>query len=337
VALIDATIWGIHGGRTGDADLLFLQHNCVALGWHEVGDLSSLPAERDAFKKRVGHVYPDWKLGKKINGASQLFRFVHEMKEGDLVCYPSKADRQIHIGTIIGTYEFDSSLVSSYPNRRATKWLTSVPRTNFTQGALYEIGSALSLFQLRNYADEFRAAVEGKSVSPPPITEDETVSIVAEDIEENTRDFVIKKLARELKGHPFADFVAHLLRVMGYKTRVSRAGPDGGVDIIAHKDELGFEPPIVKVQVKSTEGAIGDPEVSQLIGKLGPGEYGLFVTLGVFSASARTSSRSRHNLRLIDGNDLVDLIFLHYEQFDSSYKALLPLKRVYVPEVLEEA
>ena len=147
MALNDTTIWGIHGGRTGDADSLFLQHDCVALGWHEVGDLRNLPAERDAFKNRVGDVYPDWTPGKKINAASQLFRFMHEMKEGDLVCYPSKADRQIHIGKISGTYRFDSSLVPSYPNRRATKWLTSVPRTKFTQCALYEVGSALSLFQ----------------------------------------------------------------------------------------------------------------------------------------------------------------------------------------------
>jgi restriction system protein len=28
------------------------------------------------------------------------------------------------------------------------------------------------------------------------------------------------------------------------------------------------------------------------------------------------------------------LILQHYKQFDSSYKGLLPLKRVYVPEVL---
>ena len=84
-----------------------------------------------------------------------------------------------------------------------------MPRTSFTQGALYEIGSALSLFQLKNYAGEFRAAAEGRSVSTAPITEDETVTVVAEDIEESTRDFVLKKLARELKGHPFADFVAH--------------------------------------------------------------------------------------------------------------------------------
>jgi restriction system protein len=32
----------------------------------------------------------------------------------------------------------------------------------------------------------------------------------------------------------------------------------------------------------------------------------------------------------------VDLILQHYEQFDSRYKGLLPLNRVYVPEALEE-
>jgi restriction system protein len=40
---------------------------------------------------------------------------------------------------------------------------------------------------------------------------------------------------------------------------------------------------------------------------------------------------------LIDGSDLVDLILEHYEAFDSRYKGLVPLKRVYVPETLEES
>ncbi len=35
----EVQMWGIHGGRTGDADTLFLQQNCIALGWQKVGDL----------------------------------------------------------------------------------------------------------------------------------------------------------------------------------------------------------------------------------------------------------------------------------------------------------
>jgi restriction system protein len=37
---------------------------------------------------------------------------------------------------------------------------------------------------------------------------------------------------------------------------------------------------------------------------------------------------------LIDGDELVELIVAHYEQFDSRYKSLLPLKRVYVSEAV---
>jgi restriction system protein len=47
-------------------------------------------------------------------------------------------------------------------------------------------------------------------------------------------------------------------------------------------------------------------------------------------------AKSKSNLRLIDGNELVDLVLQHYDQFDSRYKGLLPLKRAYIPEALEE-
>jgi len=333
---VERAIWGIHAGKTGDADSLFLHKNRVALGWHEMGDLSGIPAEREAFKNKVAQIYPEMKPGAKINSASQLFRFLHEMKVGDLVCYPSKADRQIHIGHVVGPYEYDPSEVPSYPQQRRVDWKSGVPRTSFSQGALYEIGSALSLFQLKNYADEFLAAVDGKTTIGPVVAEDESVALVTEEVEETTKDFVLKKLARDLKGHPFADFVAHLLGTMGYRTRVSPEGADGGVDIVAHRDELGFEPPIIKVQVKSTEGSVGDPVVSQLYGKLTGNEYGLLVTLGSFTTQATAFARSRHNLRLIDGEELVRLIFEHYEEFDSRYKGALPLKRIYVAEAVEE-
>jgi restriction system protein len=260
---------------------------------------------------------------------------MHEMEVGDLVVYPSKRDRRVYIGRVTGPYRYDPKTEPGYPNLRSVEWLKDFPRSHFTQGALYEVGSALSFFLVKTYAEEFRVALEGKS-TPTPVAKDETLAAVAEDIEENTRDFVLKRLAQETKGHPFADFVAHLLGRMGYRTRVSPEGVDGGVDIVAHRDELGFEPPIIKVQVKSTEGSVGDPIVSALYGKVAAGEFGLLVTLGRFTPQATAFAKSKSNLRLIDGTDLVALVFQHYEGFDSLYKGLLPLRRVYVPELIED-
>ena len=325
------TIWGIHAGNTGQADTLFLKKNYIAIGWNEMGDLGKIAANRESFKTKVKERYADEKPGAIPNFAGQLFRFVHEMKLRDLVVYPSKRDRQIHLGHVTGTYIYDPDVDSHYPHLRRVEWYHSLLRTHFTQGALYEIGSAITLFQVKNYAEEFRDALEG-NVSLPSVSEDETVVRVAEDIEQTTRDFVLKRLAQEFKGHPLAHFIAHLLGTMGYRTRISSAGPDSGVDIIAHRDELVFQPPIIKVQVKSTESSVGDPEVSSLYGKVMPGEYGLFVTLGLFTSKAKIFAAGKSNLRLVDGNELVDLVLVHYDEFDSRYKGLLPLKRMYVPD-----
>jgi len=330
--MADVTLWGIHAGRTGDADALFLEHHVVGIGWDQVGDLAAIPPNRDAFKAAVAKAYPQFKPGAVPNSAGQLYRFVHEMKKGDLIAYPSKRDRQIHMGRISGDYRFDPALTPGYPNLRPAQWIKAVPRTLFSQGALYEIGSAMSLFQIKNYADEFLAALEDRPIATP-VESDETVAEVAEDIEETTRDFILKTLAQELKGHPFTHFVAHLLNAMGYRTRISPEGPDGGIDIIAHRDELGFEPPIIMVQVKSSDGKIGQPDVAALVGNMGHDENnGLLITLGSFTSQALTYARGKSNLRLIDGDGLIDLILAHYEQFDPRYKGILPLKRVYVPE-----
>src|ERR1700722_17807746 len=255
----ETVFWGLHvRGEAGDE--LYIKKEFVAIGWPKAGDLRKLSPDREAFKHRVNERYPNEKPGWVINSASQLFRFVHEMKREDHVIYRSKFDHQIHIGKITGEYTHNPELSSEYPHMRPVKWLTALPVTQFSQGALYELGSALTLFQVKNYADAYRSALTGEGASAPEAS-DETVELVAEEIEQTTRDFVLKQLAQELKGYGFQAFVAGLLNTMGYRTQESAKGVDEGIDIIAHRDELKLEPPIIKVQVKSTEGSVGGPDV----------------------------------------------------------------------------
>ena len=330
------TIWGIHAGKMADAQALFMKRKVVAIGWPRMGDLAKLGPDRESFKALYSKVFPEAKPGGIAPSAGQLFRFLYEMKPGDLVLFPSKADRQIHYALVKGPYKYDPNTEPAYPHQRAVEWIGAFPRTRFSQGALYEIGSAMSLFQVKNYADEYRLALDKKSPTAAPSPEAEGAAAPdATEIEQVTRDFVLKKLSQELKGHPFSEFVAHLLELLGYRTRVSSEGADGGIDIIAHKDELGFEPPIVKVQVKSGDGNIGDPAVSALYGKVVANEFGLLVTLGSFTNQAKSFAKGKSNLRLIDGDELIDLLFRHYERLDARYKGLLPLRRVWVPEPIE--
>jgi restriction system protein len=301
----------------------------VAIGWKEVGDLGKLADTREAFREIVARTYPDSKPGSHPVTGGTLFKFVHEMDLGDVVIHPSKIDRLVHIGVVDGDYVHIPS-GEELPNRRKVKWAVHVPRARFSQPALHEIGTAVTLSQVRNNLEEFLAALKGESLEPEEIDEAVAES-PSEEAEEATRDFVLKRLKAQLDPYQFEHFVAHLLERMGYHTRVTQQSGDGGIDIIASKDELGFEKPLIKVQCKQRLSSIGTPEVAQLYGQIDKEEHGLFVALGDYTSQARVFERSKPNLRLIDGSALVDLIFNHYDRFDPAYQTLLPLKRTYVP------
>lgn len=324
----EKTIWGIHMGW--QHELKPIEQKYIAIGWADVGNLSKLPQDRDAFKKVIKSTYTDIKEGAIPVVAGTLFRFATEMKKGDLVVYPSKPDRMVNLGFVQGSYVWDPAADAHFPNRRAVSWIRSIPRAEFSPDALHEIGSAITLFQIKNHTEEFLAAFEGELTASNDVDE-KVVSEATEFTEETTRDFVIKILKSKLDPFQFEHFVAHLLERLGYYSRVTAKSGDSGVDIIAHKDVLGFEPPIIKVQCKQILANIGQPDVAQLYGHVQQGEFGLFVTLGGYTAQAKQFENSKHNLRLIGGTELTELIFQHYEGFDPNYRTILPLQKSYLP------
>lgn len=325
----DKKIWGIHTLN----DSLFLKQNVIALGWKDMGDLSLIKDSRDEFKAKYVEVYPDAKKGSVPTSSGMLYRFCHEVQIGDYIVYPSKVDRMINLGEVTGEYKYDESQ-AEYVQQRSVKWIKHLPRTSFSQGALYEIGSALSFFMVKNYADEFLAALDkdfkkGNSSSD----DDDTVGATAEDIIESTKDFVLKELSRNLKGYALEEFVANLLQAMGYRTTISPQGGDSGIDITAYKDEL---PPRILVQVKSQDSDIQEKTIQSLKGAMNEGDYGLFVTLSNYTKNAQKYLNDHSIIRGINGTELVDLILKYYEQLDDKYQKMIPLKMVYIPVPKED-
>jgi restriction system protein len=255
------------------------------------------------------------------------------MAVGDVIVYPSKFDKTVNIGLVSGNYAFLPSTDPKYPHRRRVEWKVHVPRPQFSQPALNEIGSAITLFRASTNAEEFLATLEGKPFDVADV-DAATAAEVAVQVEENVEDFIIKQLKNALSPEQFENFIAELLRCMGYYARVTPYKSDGGVDIIAHKDELGFEGPVIKVQCKQTLSPIGGPPVQQLLGAIQSGENALFVTLGDYTSDALRIERGKSNLRLIGRGDLIKLIFSNYEKLDPRFKTLLPLKRTYTPSAL---
>ena len=328
----EVRVWGIH---TQD-DNLFLLNNKIAIGWRDFGDLREVEATREAFKERYTKVYSGAKKGSVPTSSGMLYRFIHEVQIGDYVVFPSKSNRMINIGTVEGEYQYVDS-AQQYVQQRDVKWVKHIPRTAFSQGALYEVGSAMSLFAVKKYADEYLAAVLDKNFQKNAIAadeEDESVAATAADIVESTTDFILKELSKNLKGHGFEDFVADLLGAMGYRTEVSKQGGDSGIDITAYKDEL---PPRILVQVKSQDSDIKETTIQSLKGAMREGDYGLFVTLSNYTKNAGKYLENTPIIRGINGTELVKLILKYYENLSEKYRRMIPLERVYIPAPRESA
>ena len=152
------------------------------------------------------------------------------------------------------------------------------------------------------------------------------LDLLESDAREGIRKFIVSKSPYE-----FQDMVAALLRAMGYHTPfIAPKGKDGGIDITAYLDPLGAQTPRIKVQVKhKPETAIGASDIRALLGVLRAGDIALFVTSGTFSPDAKNTGTSSHEfIRLIDGDEFIDMWLEFYDKMTDDDKNMLPLKRI---------
>lgn len=133
------------------------------------------------------------------------------------------------------------------------------------------------------------------------------------------------------------DLVAALLRGMGYYTPfVAPKGKDGGIDVIAYKDPLGFVSPRVKVQIKHRENTATVQEIRELMGILQKeNDVGMFVSTGGFSADAKATARSSHvHVELIGLDRFIELWQEFYLKLNDEDKGRLRLRPIYFYEPL---
>lgn len=331
-------VWGIHNDTLG-AELV--DDGFISLGWDRMPDLRTLGEDRERIRAELARLLPEAKPGAYPVWAGQLLRFAFEMREADLVISPYKRDSTINFGRIVGPYYYAAG-EETHRHRRRVDWInTGVSRAVFPQDALHEIGSALALFKVRKHVDAFARYLQTPTpatevVTAPEVTDAQPEVLdawVAEEpsaarVEQFTQDFVQRRLLTELGHREFEEFTADLLRAMGYQARVTPYSADGGIDVIAHRDVLGLEPPIIKVQVKHTSASQSRPDVQRPIGTLASGELGLFVTLGSFSSEAIGLERERQNLRLLSGADVVALTMEHYTRLPERWAIRIPLRPV---------
>jgi restriction system protein len=332
------TLWMVRGGRHGEREDLALDQGIVAIGWRELGDLSQVGTREDLLALCV-ETYSNEKHATVVNWVGQLWAFVNRMQIGDLLCMPLKSRAAIAVGRVTAPYQYRSDLPPEARHTRTVEWLGhDIPRSAFGQDLLYSLGALSTICQIRrNNAEARIQAIVASGVdpgtipapTPPPDGDDETLP---PDLERYSRDEIVAYIGRRYKGHDLARLVAELLKAQGYKTLVSPEGPDAGVDIIAGQGPMGFDPPRLCVQVKSSDQPLDVRVFRELQGVLHTfgAEQGLLVSWGGFKNSVYQEARQKYfQIRVWDAGDLVEALLAYYDHLSEDVQAELPLKRIW--------
>lgn len=324
-------VWVVRAGVSNQIASVVEGASVVAIGWGVMGDLSGL-STRDDFRNLYRSKYPEDSEVKVGIGAGQVFRFVKEIQTGDTILTPVVVSREVLIGEIVGNYVFDPQIISEhYPNIRKVKWRKKVSRDDLSSQFRNTLGGLLTVFRADGFLEEVKALLIGKE---PPSPEGEVPEVdFAADVQAKA-DEMISDLLYKIDAYEFQDLVACVLRAMGFKTKVSAPGPDGGVDIRVFPDAFGFQEPRIRVQVKHRKGQATQQEVQQFAGATsssGENYKGLFVSTGGFTTPAIREVEKHPNITLIDRDSFVNLLLEHYNNLEPQYQAMVPLRRVYIP------
>lgn len=328
--MANKAFWMVRAGESAFLFQDFKNNGIIAIGWHEIGDLSKI-SNKNELKDLLKAAYPKQREGNIAISAGQVGRFRFEFKIGDNVISYNPQERRYLIGEIVGEYEY-AQLIPDFPNVRKVKWLGEIDRDKLSTKSKLSLGSISTIFEVgKDVKEEIMDFLQCKTAPDEEIERTDIDDQYKEDMIEKAHELIKDKVVN-LDWEDMQRLVAGILRSMGYKTRISPRGADRGKDIEASTDGLGLVEPMIYVEVKHRIGQMGAPEIRSFSGGLRD-RKGLYVSTGGFTKEAKyEADRSEKALTLIDLDALVDLIVQYYESFDSETKALIPLSKIFWPE-----
>ena len=158
----------------------FYTSGIMAIGWGEIGDLSTFDS-KDAMKIKMREVF-DESLSYK-NAAHATWQFANEMKIGDIVFVKKGMYQIIGRGVVMSDYEYDDARDDEYKNIRQVDWTHNGEWPHPGQAAmktLTDITSYTDYVEKLNslFEDETEEDAEDVEKTYPPYTKEDFLSEV---------------------------------------------------------------------------------------------------------------------------------------------------------------
>ena len=275
------------------------------------------------------------------NAASQLWRFANEMQIGDMVVLPRRQPSVAGVGTITGDYSYRTDLATHGRHTRTVDWrVTDIPRASFDTDLQHALTGLLTVFQprhpdaerrIRQLADAYLSDGSVAEAEPLPPQDDELAAV---DWDEYLKSRIIEIIRVKYPGVELERLVTAVLSASGYTALQTRAGPDGGIDVVAGMGELGFSEPRLCIQVKSGRSLVDLPAYNRLQGNVRSfgADHGLLVSLSGFTRAVHNENeRTFFEIRLWDADVLAQRLLDVYDNLPLEIRRDIPLESRLMP------
>jgi 5-methylcytosine-specific restriction protein B len=114
---------GTRGGKHKVSHWPMMQERgCIAIGWHDLGDLAWVEANKASREKLKDAIHDKYPSSPQVEGkaASEITHFIATISEGDIV-WAADGATILGIGRVTGEYRFEPDF--DFPHQRPVEWL----------------------------------------------------------------------------------------------------------------------------------------------------------------------------------------------------------------------
>jgi predicted Mrr-cat superfamily restriction endonuclease len=288
-----------------------LKENTIGVGWAEAKELDKAH-EWEQFKRIVRAAYPQYYSSSERalgNASGSLWRFIHEMKVGDIVVVP--VAEGFYIAEVKSDVNYDEAhRQDDYAWRRGVVWLTRtpIPRSHAANALQLRLKSRQTCVDARDLLKEIEAARQRKEpLEFTSVILSSAHDVVAQALLSAINDCGLEKVVRQLviaNGATAAEIPA------------KNSGKPGDADVIAtydHRVGVHHSVPVrIAYQVKQHQGMTDEWGIQQLIERMEHDESivcGCLVTTATdISPKAKELLEAHEEIMLVAQKELVEWV-----------------------------
>ena len=296
----------------------FFENDVVAVGWSDI-NFTKYTDEHD-LREAIRNSYYSGKSSAHVSmNLNECIRFKN-IAVGDYIIVPyysgiALAEAESEELYSVKALEVDLANQHRVVYKFKNGEILSVPRSNLSEGLQRRLRvPGRSVTDLSDFADEIDKLFANPETYFYPNEVKQKEDLLEREFKQKLlQNIQVGKTNLKTGGIGMEQLVKELFECEGYEAKIlakSASPGDSDADISAYRDD-SFMSVNIYAQVKHHSGYSGKKGIDQIIGAVAakePGCQGFFITSALVFDDDRKYAED-NNIRVIDGNALVDIIF----------------------------